>query len=184
MSFTPRKRRNENLVRSEQLVPHAIPIAEHRESGENLITMADLAVTADDRRFYLVQISTGRQVESRVAHALEASIQTPPLARFLADITTARASAYKAFHFGAAARLSYLPRVRYRRTILFGALATRCRCGAVALDRQWLGRIEAGKLLAELFQGSDLVFCVRVSSPNLHFIGTRRSTTYGSSVFW
>lgn len=118
LSFTPRKRRNENLVRSEQLVPYVIPIAEHREAGEHVITMADLAVTADDRRFYLVQISTGRQVEPRVAHALEASIQTPPLARFLADITTARASVYKAFHFGAAARLPYLPRVRYRRTIL------------------------------------------------------------------
>lgn len=118
LSFTPRKRRNENLVRSEQLVPHVIPVAEHRESGEHLITVADLAVTADDRRFYLVQVSTGRQVEPRVAHALEASVQTPPLARFLADITTARASVYKAFHFGAAARLPYLPRVRYRRTIL------------------------------------------------------------------
>ncbi len=118
LSFTPRKRRNENLVRSEQLVPHVIPVAEHRESGEHLITLADLAVTADDCRFYVVQISTGRRVEPRVVHALEASSQTPPLARFLADITTARASVYKAFHFGAAARLPYLPRIRYRRTIL------------------------------------------------------------------
>jgi thiopeptide-type bacteriocin biosynthesis protein len=118
LSFTPRKRRNENLVRSEQLVPHVIPVAEHRESGEHLITLADLAVTADDRRFYVVQISTGRRVEPRVVHALEAGSQTPPLARFLADITTARASVYKAFHFGAAAKLPYLPRIRYRRTIL------------------------------------------------------------------
>jgi len=118
LSFPPRKRRNENVVRTEQLVPHVIPFAEHRESEEHLITLADLAVTADDRRFYLVQISTGRRVEPRVAHALEASVQTPPLARFLADITTARASVYKAFHFGPAAKLPYLPRIRYRRTIL------------------------------------------------------------------
>ena len=39
---------------------------------------------------------------------------------------------------------------------------------AVALDRRRLGCIEAGKLLAELFQGPDLVFYVRVRSPNLH----------------
>ena len=39
---------------------------------------------------------------------------------------------------------------------------------AVPLDRRRLGGIEAGKLLAELFQGSELVFYVRVRSPNLH----------------
>lgn len=151
LSFTPRKRRNENLVRSEQLVPHVIPVAEYRESAEHLITLPDLAVSADDRRFYLVQISTGRRVEPRVTHALEASVQTPPLARFLADITTARASVYKAFHFGAAARLPYLPRVRYRRTILSparwlltasdlpgrGAAFTEWEAGLDAWRQQW-----------------------------------------------
>lgn len=40
--------------------------------------------------------------------------------------------------------------------------------GPIALDRRRLGRIEAGKLLTELFQGSDLVFYVRVRSHNLH----------------
>lgn len=146
LSFTPRKRRNENLVRSEQLVPHVIPVAEHREPGEHLITLADLAITADDRRFYVVQISTGRRVEPRVAHALEASVQTPPLARFLADITTARASVYKAFHFGAAARLPYLPRVRYRRTILSPArwlLAAADLPGRGATFAEWEARLDA-----------------------------------------
>ena len=38
----------------------------------------------------------------------------------------------------------------------------------VALDQAWLGGIEAGELLPELFQGPDLVFYVRVRSPNLH----------------
>lgn len=37
--------------------------------------------------------------------------------------------------------------------------------GAVALDRRRFGGIEAGELLAELFQGSDLGFYVRVRSP-------------------
>ncbi|GLZ30903.1 hypothetical protein Lesp02_30920 [Lentzea sp. NBRC 105346] len=118
LSFAPRKRRNENVVRTEQLLPYVIPVAEHHEDGDNLIDLADLGITADDRRFYLVQMSTGRRVEPRVLHALEAGIHTPPLARFLAEITTARTVVYKAFHFGAAARLPYLPRVRYRRTVL------------------------------------------------------------------
>lgn len=121
LSFTPRKRRNENVARTEQLLSDVIPVGEHRASGEHLIRLADLAVTADDRRFFLVQISTGRRVEPRVVHALEASVHTPPLARFLADIATARAPVYRAFHVGAAGRLPYLPRVRYRRTILSAA---------------------------------------------------------------
>ncbi|MGH3692885.1 MAG: lantibiotic dehydratase [Pseudonocardiaceae bacterium] len=118
LSFAPRKRRNENVARTAQLLPHVIPVAEHREPNEHLIPLADLAVTLDDRRFYLIQLSTGRHVVPRVTHALEAGVHTPPLARFLAEITIARSAVYKAFHFGAAARLPYLPRVRYRRTTL------------------------------------------------------------------
>ncbi|MGH3925885.1 MAG: lantibiotic dehydratase, partial [Pseudonocardiaceae bacterium] len=40
---------------------------EHREPDEYLIPLADLAVTVDDRRFYLIRMSTGRRVEPRVA---------------------------------------------------------------------------------------------------------------------
>ena len=47
---------------------------------------------------------------------------------------------------------------------LIGAELPRA-AGAVALDRRRLGCIETGKLLTEFFQGSDLVFCVRVRSP-------------------
>lgn len=118
LSFAPRKRRNENVARTEQLLPHVIPVGEHREPGDHLISLADLAITADDRRFHLIHVTTGRRIEPRVPHALEAGVHTPPLARFLAEISTARASVYKSFHFGAAARLPYLPRVRYRRTVL------------------------------------------------------------------
>lgn len=119
LSFAPRRRRNENVTRTTRLLPHVIPIAEHRPADENgVIHPADLAVTADRERFVLMQLSTGRPVEPRVTHALEAAVHTPPLARFLAEIATARCSVYRSFDFGAAASLPYLPRVRYRRTVL------------------------------------------------------------------
>ena len=118
LSFAPRRNRNENIVRTRRLLPQVISLAEHREPDENVIGLADLAVTADARRFSLIQLSTGRCVEPRVLHALEAGIQTPPLARFLAEIATARYAVYQAFDFGAAARLPYLPRVRYKRTVV------------------------------------------------------------------
>ncbi|MDT3444482.1 lantibiotic dehydratase [Pseudofrankia sp. BMG5.37] len=118
LSFAPRKQRNDNLARTVQLLPDTIGLGEHRTSGSGQIGVADLAVTADERRFYLVERSTGRRVEPRVTHALEATVHTPPLARFLSEIATARTPVYQSFHFGAAARLPYLPRVRYRRTVL------------------------------------------------------------------
>jgi lantibiotic biosynthesis protein len=118
LSFSPRRRRNENVARTRQMLPYVISLGEHRTPHESLIPLADLAVTADAHRFHLVQLSTGRRIEPHVLHALEAGVQTPPLARFLAEITTARCAAYKPFDFGAAARLPYLPRVRYKRTVL------------------------------------------------------------------
>ncbi|MEU9190149.1 lantibiotic dehydratase [Streptomyces sp. NPDC048484] len=118
LSFTPRRRRNENITRTLQVLPHLIPLGQHHEAGPGVIPLGDLAVTADDRRFYLLRTSTGQYVEPRVTHALEASVHTPPLARFLAEITTARSAAYRQFTFGVAATLPYLPRVRYKRTIL------------------------------------------------------------------
>ncbi|MFE9952947.1 lantibiotic dehydratase [Streptomyces sp. NPDC005531] len=116
--FPPRRRRNENVTRTPRLLPHVIELSGHRETDETTIALADTAVTADSRTFHLVQISTGRRIDLRVLHALEAGTHTPPLARFLAEVATARYAAYKPFDFGAAARLPFLPRVRYRRTIL------------------------------------------------------------------
>lgn len=118
LSFPPRRRRNENVVRVPQLLDQVITLAEHRGPGPGVISLDDLAVTADARTFSLLQLSTGRRIEPRVPHALEAAVQTPPLARFLAELTTARSAVYKAFDFGAANRLPYLPRVRYKNAIL------------------------------------------------------------------
>ncbi len=149
LSFAPRKRRNENVARTAQLLPQVIPVAERHEPDEHLIPLADLAVTADDRRFYLIQMSTGRCVEPRVTHALEAGVHTPPLARFLAEITIARSAVYKAFHFGAAARLPYLPRVRYRRTTLSPArwlLTARELPGRSASTTEWESGLDSWRI--------------------------------------
>ncbi|MEV0681713.1 lantibiotic dehydratase [Actinosynnema sp. NPDC050436] len=118
LSFPPRRRRNDNVARTTRLLPHTIALAEHHAPDPHLIQPGDLAVTVDEHRFHLIHLPTGRRVAPRVTHALEATVHTPPIARFLADITDARAAVYGPFSFGAASRLPRLPRVRYRRTIL------------------------------------------------------------------
>ncbi|MGW9287658.1 lantibiotic dehydratase [Streptomyces albidoflavus] len=116
--FPPRRHRNENVTRTPRLLPHVIELSGHQETDEATIQLADIAVTADPRSFHLVQLSTGRRIDVRVLHALEGGTQTPPLARFLAEVANGRYAAYKPFDFGAGSRLPFLPRVRYRRTIL------------------------------------------------------------------
>ncbi|MFE9963766.1 lantibiotic dehydratase [Streptomyces sp. 900116325] len=116
--FPPRRHRNENVTRTPRLLPHVIELSGHKEMDETTIPLADIAVTADPRSFHLVQLSTGRRIDVRVLHALEGGTQTPPLARFLAEVANGRYAAYKPFDFGAGSRLPFLPRVRYRRTIL------------------------------------------------------------------
>ncbi|MDH6221499.1 lantibiotic dehydratase [Streptomyces pseudovenezuelae] len=138
--FPPRRRRNENVIRTPQLLPNIIELSGHREVDETTIQLCDIAVTADSRSFHLVQLSTDRRIDVRVLHALEGGTQTPPLARFLAEVATARYAAYKPFDFGAGARLPFLPRVRYRRTILTQArwlLMADDLPGRKAPTRQW-----------------------------------------------
>ncbi|MEU5992847.1 lantibiotic dehydratase [Spirillospora sp. NPDC047418] len=125
LSFPPRRPHNDNVVR---LAPHSgtvvLPLSEHTgtaASGQRVIKLADLAVTADSDQMHLVQRSTGRRVVAHIPHALDTSVQTPPLARFLAEIADARSAVFGPLDLGAARTLPYVPRIRYRRTVLSGA---------------------------------------------------------------
>ncbi|MEU8263153.1 lantibiotic dehydratase [Micromonospora sp. NPDC048999] len=119
LSFPPRRPHNENVTRVPQLLPDVVALAEHPTG--NPITLDDLAVTADADQMYLVQISTGRRVIPHIPHALDTIVQSPPLARFLAEVADARTAVFGPLDVGAARTLPYLPRVRYRRTILAAA---------------------------------------------------------------
>ncbi|GIJ12741.1 lantibiotic dehydratase [Micromonospora andamanensis] len=119
LSFPPRRPHNENVTRVPQFLPDVLALAEH-PTGQP-ISLDDLAVTADADQMYLVQVSTGRRVIPHVPHALDKVVQSPPLARFLAEVADARTAVFGPFDVGAARTLPYLPRVRYRRTILAAA---------------------------------------------------------------
>jgi thiopeptide-type bacteriocin biosynthesis protein len=117
VSFPPRRVHNENVVRVGKILPEVIALSEHPDGP--VISVDDLGVTADADQLYLVQLSTGRRVIPSIPHALDTTVQTPPLARFIAEVADARSAVFGPFDPGAAARnLPYLPRIRYRRTIL------------------------------------------------------------------
>ncbi|WP_086820203.1 lantibiotic dehydratase [Allokutzneria sp. NRRL B-24872] len=124
VSFPPRRPHNENVVRVAPLLPDVVSLSEHPDPAHpdvSVIGLDDLAVTADAQQMYLVQVSTGRRVIPRIPHALDTSVQSPPLARFLAEVADARSAKFRGFDLGAARTLPYVPHIRYRRTVLSAA---------------------------------------------------------------
>jgi thiopeptide-type bacteriocin biosynthesis protein len=121
LSFPPRREQNENITRVPRLLPHVIPLAEYRADDETVIWLDDLAVTADTSQISLVRISTGERVQPHILHALETTTQTPPLARFLAEVASARCGAFGPVGFGVAHDLPFHPRIRHGRVVLSAA---------------------------------------------------------------
>ncbi len=117
LSFPPRRVHNENVVRVGRLAADVVSLSEHPDG--DVISIDDLAVTADPDQLYLVRRSTGQRVIPHIPHALDTTVQTPPLARFIAEVADARSAVFGPLDLGAAARtLPYTPRIRYRRTVL------------------------------------------------------------------
>ncbi|MCD0449052.1 lantibiotic dehydratase [Actinocorallia sp. API 0066] len=120
--FPPRRPRNENVTRTPAFLPDLVTLADHPGATEGeVISVEDLAVTADAVQMYLVHIPTGERVVPRIPHALELTVQTPPLARFLAEVADARTAALSPFDAGVARNLKYLPQIRHGRTVLMPA---------------------------------------------------------------
>ncbi|WP_239405485.1 lantibiotic dehydratase [Frankia sp. Cj3] len=120
LSFPPLHPRTENVARSPSLFPAVISLAEHRDAGPGRLLLEDLAVTADPDRLYLVSLAQRQVIEPLVAHAAALDAM-PPLARFLFELPRARTAVVTPWSWGAAARLPFLPRIRYGRAILVPA---------------------------------------------------------------
>ncbi|MFF6956181.1 thiopeptide-type bacteriocin biosynthesis protein [Streptomyces sp. NPDC008317] len=134
ISAPPLKRQTHNVGRAPLLAAEAVAIGEHNTVAA--LGLDDLGVTADSSRLYLVSLSSGRIIEPSVMNAVELSTATHPLVRFLSELHRSHAAILIPFAWGAAARLPFLPEVRYGRTILSGA-CWRLRARDVAEPREW-----------------------------------------------
>ncbi|CAO0832430.1 Lantibiotic dehydratase OS=Streptomyces microflavus OX=1919 GN=Smic_64470 PE=4 SV=1 [Streptomyces microflavus] len=87
----------------------------------------------DGRRMYLAAPERGHRVEAVGMNALNLHTHTPPLARFLTELSRAQCAQVTAFDWGVAAAMPFLPRLRYGdRTALTPA---RWRLEAVRITR-------------------------------------------------
>ncbi|MFJ4730329.1 lantibiotic dehydratase [Streptomyces diastaticus] len=118
VSFTPLDRGDTNVTRVTELLPAVISLAEHRPVDARTIPLDDLTVGCDRRRLYLVSLSRACLLDPMTLHALDLRGHTPPLARFLTEISRAQTAVLTVFPWASATALPYLPRVRYGRAIL------------------------------------------------------------------
>ncbi|GAA0407041.1 hypothetical protein Acor_51060 [Acrocarpospora corrugata] len=145
LSCPPLSARTHNLTRTPGVLP-LLSLGEHRSPQESALHVDDLAVTADAHRFFLMSLSRGCPVEPLMLNAVDPRHGTHPLARFLCEISTARAAPCTPFFWGhLAQRFPFFPRVRYGRTVLSPA-----RWNVVAKDLP--GRTEPWQTWAEAFK--------------------------------
>ncbi|MFG2483365.1 lantibiotic dehydratase [Streptomyces virginiae] len=137
LSFPPLLPESAHVTRTPRVLPTVISLAEHRRPSDNVLTVADLAVGCDGRRMYLAAPGRGHRVEAVGMHALNLQTHTPPLARFLTELSRAQCAQVTVFDWGAASPLPYLPRLRSGRIILAPARWRLAANELPAAERPW-----------------------------------------------
>lgn len=145
-SFPPLLPESAHVTRSPQVLPTVISLQEHRTPQDTVLTPEDLAVGCDGRRMYLAVPERGHRVEAVGMHALNLRTHTPPLVRFLTELSRAQCAQVTVFDWGAAAAMPFLPRLRYGRTVLAPA---RWRLEASELPGQARPRAEWDAALSD-----------------------------------
>ncbi|MFE5191714.1 lantibiotic dehydratase [Streptomyces sp. NPDC056628] len=118
LSFPPLLSESAHVTRSPPVLPTVISLQEHRAPQDTVLTPEDLAVGCDGRRMYLAVPERGHRVEAVGMHALNLRTHTPPLVRFLTELSRAQCAQVTVFDWGAATAMPFLPRLRYGRTVL------------------------------------------------------------------
>ncbi|MFI2635078.1 lantibiotic dehydratase [Streptomyces collinus] len=118
LSFPPLLPESTHVTRTPRVLPTVISLQEHRAPAEDVLTPADLAVGCDGRRMYLAAPERGQRIEAVGMHALNLHTHTPPLVRFLTELSRAQCAQVTVFDWGAAAAMPFLPRLRCGRTVL------------------------------------------------------------------
>ena len=118
LSCPPPVARTGHLARVPAMLP-VLALGEHRCAAGAAFDLDELAVTADERRLYLVSARTGQVIEAVLPNAVDLRYATQPMARLLCEISTGLSRPCRPFSWGQAAEeLAFLPRLRRGRLIL------------------------------------------------------------------
>ncbi|WMD05645.1 lantibiotic dehydratase family protein [Streptomyces sp. FXY-T5] len=136
------------LTRAPQALPRIVSVGEFRRPAPHVLFPRDLAVTVADGRPKLVESATGKPLELLAPTAINFlwNNYTPPMARFLSEISRAASPQVTWFDWGAAWTLPFTPALTYRRTILTAARWKIRSCtlpARTATLQQWADQLHA-----------------------------------------
>ncbi|MDJ0466062.1 lantibiotic dehydratase family protein [Streptomyces sp. H27-C3] len=136
------------LTRAPQALPRVVSVGEFRRPDRNVLFPADLSVAVADGRPQLVESATGKPLELLAPTAINFlwNNYTPPMARFLGEISRAASPQVTWFDWGAAWALPFTPALTYRRTILTAArwkIRSRILPARTAPLQQWADQLHA-----------------------------------------
>ncbi len=136
------------LTRAPQALPRVVSVGEFRRPEPHVLFPRDLSVTVTDGRPQLVESTTGRRLELLAPTAINFlwNNYTPPMARFLGEISRAASPQVTWFDWGAAWTLPFTPALTYRRTILTAArwkIRSRTLPARTAPLQQWADQLHA-----------------------------------------
>lgn len=138
LSFPPLDPATAHVTRTPQILPTIVSLAEFRDTASaQVLTADDLAVSCDSHRLYLTAPALGKRVQAWGLHALNVRKHTPPLARFIAELSRAQCAQVTDFDWGAAATLPFLPRIRSGRVVLAAARWRLAGCDLPARTAEW-----------------------------------------------
>ncbi len=108
------------LTRAPRVLPRLVSVGEFCRPGDGVLFPSDLAVSVRDGHPHLMEIATGTHLELLAPTAINFlwNNYTPPMARFLGEISRATAPQVTWFDWGAAWTLPFTPALTYRRSIL------------------------------------------------------------------
>jgi hypothetical protein len=123
LSFHPARVHADLLTRAPQALPRLVSVGEFRHRTDGVLFPDDLAIGLHGGRLYLCEAATGQRLEPLAPTAINFvwNNYTPPLVRFLAEISRALTPQVAAFDWGAAWTLPFTPALHYRRTVLVPA---------------------------------------------------------------
>ncbi|GAA3247072.1 lantibiotic dehydratase family protein [Streptomyces labedae] len=136
------------LTRAPQALPRIVSVGEFRRPAPHVLFPRDLAVSVTDGRPQLVESATGKPLELLAPTAInfQWNNYTPPMARFLGEISRATSPQVTWFDWGAAWTLPFTPALTYRRTILTTArwkIHSRTLPARTAPLQQWADQLHA-----------------------------------------
>ncbi|MEV0692218.1 lantibiotic dehydratase family protein [Streptomyces sp. NPDC050388] len=136
------------LTRAPRALHRIVSVGEFRHPGGHVLFPRDLAVTVTAGRPQLVEITTGTHLELLAPTAINFlwNNYTPPMARFLGEISRATAPQVTWFDWGAAWTLPFTPALTYRRTILTAArwkIRSRALPARTATLQEWASQLHA-----------------------------------------